>query len=260
MKPGHSDYSGILQNSKLAKAHPELPDHSFLLKSKTTYVFKLRERLSRLADHGIYGMATAKSSIGRLDVLARLIVDGMDTYEKFVPEALKNSSGEMYLEITPITFDVRVKAGICLTQLRLFYGNPRNVELKGDELFKTILQGPGVKDGSLSVNLENEVWGGLPTAAFCAKGVESQEHAVPLWTLGGRRSDPCKYWRFKRSEEKRLKIEKDQFYILRSKEKIAVPRGIAIYCRASDETIGEMRIHYAGFVLTCPPETSPLKM
>ena len=27
-----------------------------------------------------------------------------------------------------------------------------------------------------------------------------------------------------------------------------MPAGIAIYCRASDETIGEMRIHYAGFV------------
>ena len=27
-----------------------------------------------------------------------------------------------------------------------------------------------------------------------------------------------------------------------------MPEGIAIYCRAIDETIGEMRIHYAGFV------------
>ena len=27
-----------------------------------------------------------------------------------------------------------------------------------------------------------------------------------------------------------------------------VPKGVAIYCKASDETIGEMRIHYAGFV------------
>ena len=27
-----------------------------------------------------------------------------------------------------------------------------------------------------------------------------------------------------------------------------MPEGVAIYCRASDETIGEMRIHYAGFV------------
>jgi dCTP deaminase len=29
---------------------------------------------------------------------------------------------------------------------------------------------------------------------------------------------------------------------------MAVPKGIAVYCRAIDETIGEMRIHYAGFV------------
>ena len=49
-------------------------------------------------------------------------------------------------------------------------------------------------------------------------------------------------------EFKRLYIESDNFYILRSKEKICVPGGVAIYCRASDETIGEMRIHYAGFV------------
>ncbi len=46
----------------------------------------------------------------------------------------------------------------------------------------------------------------------------------------------------------RLKIEATKFYILRSKEKISLPEGIAIYCRAIDETIGEMRIHYAGFV------------
>ncbi len=34
---------------------------------------------------------------------------------------------------------------------------------------------------------------------------------------------------------------------LRSKEKIALTKGIAVYCRAIDETLGEMRIHYAGF-------------
>ena len=70
----------------------------------------------------------------------------------------------------------------------------------------------------------------------------------PLYTGKDGKSDPCKYWRFWESSDNRLRIEKEQFYILRSKEKIAVPPGIAIYCRASDETIGEMRIHYAGFV------------
>jgi dCTP deaminase len=40
----------------------------------------------------------------------------------------------------------------------------------------------------------------------------------------------------------------NSFYILRSKEKIILPPGVCVYCRAIDETIGEMRIHYAGFV------------
>jgi len=49
-------------------------------------------------------------------------------------------------------------------------------------------------------------------------------------------------------KSRRLLIRPDIFYILRSKERLFVPKGIAIYCRASDESMGEMRIHYAGFV------------
>lgn len=250
VKPGRSDYHQQLQDPAVArKLHPEPGDGTYILRSKRTYVFKLRERLTaRLAEGGVYGQATAKSSIGRVDVLCRLIVDGMDTYEKFEPEGLKNSSGDMYLEITPITFDVRVRAGVYLTQLRFFYGRPDDVQMKGHELFNTVLRGPGARDGSLTVDLENEAWGGVPVAAFCANGKASSVDPVPLWVDNGKRCDPCRYWRFRESKAGRLKVEKDQFYILRSKETIAVPPGIAIYCRAIDETIGEMRIHYAGFV------------
>ncbi|GAI02478.1 unnamed protein product [marine sediment metagenome] len=46
---------------------------------------------------------------------------------------------------------------------------------------------------------------------------------------------------------KRLHIEKERFYIIRSKERLSVPEGIAVYAKAMDETIGEMRVHYAGF-------------
>ncbi|MFZ0957782.1 MAG: 2'-deoxycytidine 5'-triphosphate deaminase [Candidatus Sulfotelmatobacter sp.] len=249
VKPtGQFDYDHLLRDSKLAEKLKQLPDGTFLLKAKATYVFKLRERLSRLVDSSIHGQATAKSSVGRVDVLARLIVDGMDSYESFEPDRLKGASGNMYLEITPITFSVLVKPGMPLTQLRLFYGRPHDVEVRSRELFKTVLEGPGARDGSLAIDLENEVWGGLKVAAFCANGEASTNQAVPLWVEQGKKSDPCKYWRFQESIAGRLKIEKEQFYILRSKEKIAVPPGIAVYCRASDETIGEMRIHYAGFV------------
>lgn len=84
-------------------------DGSFTLSRRNTYVFKLQQRFNpKIAEAKIYGQATAKSSIGRLDVLARLIVDRMDRYECFDPEHLKKSSGNLYVEITPITFHVKV--------------------------------------------------------------------------------------------------------------------------------------------------------
>ena len=65
---------------------------------------------------------------------------------------------------------------------------------------------------------------------------------------GDNKPDPCAYWRLSESTNGRLIIKNERFYLLRSRELISVPAGIAVYCRASDETIGEMRIHYAGIV------------
>jgi len=121
--------------------------------------------------------------------------------------------------------------------------------MKSDELFKTVLHGPGASDGSLSVDLANEPIRGVPVAAFQARDPAASDDAIPLWDEEkGKKPDPCRYWKFVRVDAtRRLTIEKDKFYLLRSKERISVPPRIAIYCRASDETIGEMRIHYAGF-------------
>lgn len=245
-------YGEITGNKSLCKRLRPSAEGEYVLKAKKTYVFRLKEVLDakRLANLGIYGGATAKSSVGRVDVLARLIVDGMDTFEGFDPKKLRNGNGSMYLEITPITFFVKVKAGIPLSQLRLFYGKPSEVRMRGDKVFLTTLRESATQDGSLSVDLSNDKVGGLPVAAFCAIK-NSARDPIPLWDNpnDGSKPKPWNYWQFKSVNNTRhLKIEKNDFYILRSKEKMALPPSIAIYCRASDETIGEMRIHYAGFV------------
>jgi len=251
VKPaGGQTYHWFLNRKELSEKLSPKQDGSFLLPAKGTYIFKLQERLeSKLGRIGVFGHATAKSSVGRVDVLVRLIVNGMDTYECFNPEALTNQAGDMYLEITPITFPVRVRQGISLSQLRLFYGDPRQVEFHGNILYRTIFRDAGKDDGSLTVDLENTNIGGLFASAFCADSVTpiDMADAIPLWEVDTK-PDPCKHWSLKESVDGRLTIETERFYILRSKENISVPPGIAIYCRASDETIGEMRIHYAGFV------------
>jgi dCTP deaminase len=249
VKPGGDDrYSVTLRNPLLAEKMDVPADGIFTLDIQKTYVFKLADRLDPVfAKIGIHGQATAKSSVGRVDVLARLIVDGMDQYERFDSRSLQSQSGDMYLELTPFTFRVKVKAGICLSQLRLFYGDPKNVEMSGDAICHTVFKEATALDASLSVDLENTKIGGLEVAAFCAERDKSDE-PICLWKADVL-ADPCKNWKFIKSDgNKRLKIENDRFYILRSKERIRVPAGIAINCKASDETIGEMRIHYAGFV------------
>jgi len=249
VKPGGDKrFSALLKNKDLAEKLPASPEGFFVLGSKETYVFEVAERLdSAFAEIGIYGQATAKSSVGRMDVLARLIVDGMDKYENFDAPNLKGQSGQMYLEITPFTFPVAVQVGKPLSQLRLFYGRPKDVEISSPEIFRTVFRDSANCDGSLSVDLENTLIGGLETAAFRAT-VGASCAPIKLWESGSL-PNPCESWKFvKTGKDRRLRIENDQFYILRSKEKIRVPAGVAIYCRASDETIGEMRIHYAGFV------------
>ena len=42
-------------------------------------------------------------------------------------------------------------------------------------------------------------------------------------------------------------IEKDKFYILRSKEKIRIPNNLAGEMIPYDTSIGDFRVHYAGF-------------
>jgi len=185
-------YTSVLGNAELAQRHEPQADGSYCLRAKQTYVFKLSERLhKRLAEGGIYGQATAKSSVGRVDVLARLIVDGMETYESFTPEGVARQSGDLYLEVTPITFSVLVRPGTSLSQLRLFYGEPDQAEIRSVWLYRSVFPGQDKREGALAVSLEPTVIGGLETVAFCAEPEGPERAPVPLWEeQSARKPDP----------------------------------------------------------------------
>jgi len=249
VKPFHNiPYGQLVKDTHYAEK--QIPDSNgvFTLKRNMSYVFKLNEALnaSLLYDTPICGQATAKSSIGRVDVIARLIVDGMNEYETFDTSKLNEKEcGDMYIEITPITFNVKVKKGIPLSQLRFFYGDIDDSSMSNMDFINSVLNSNGQNTPILSVDLtdsdENIV-------AFLAK--DNIDEAIQLW--GSKVYDPDKFWEpiaaIEHKGLKSIKIEKNRFYILRSKERISLPNGVSIYCRAMDETIGEMRIHYAGFV------------
>jgi len=251
VKPFGRDYLSNLQKLGIVRPINARSDGNYLLASRKSYLFKIEERITELHHSPIHGTGTAKSSVGRLDVLARLIVDGMDEYEGFVPG--KITGGEMYLEVTPMTFDVLVQPGTALTQLRFFKEAPSESAIRASALAKTVLYDTlEGAEATLSADLTPDLIAGHRVVAFSASHRPSGTAApVPMWKAKSEDvlPNPCDHWKFQFADKNgRLQIKKDAFYIIRSHEKIWLPPGVAVYCRASDETIGEMRIHYAGFV------------
>jgi len=249
---GGDNYFENLQVSGLIEPIQPLENGDYLLDSKQTYLFELNETLYQ-PDTGfsIYGEATAKSSVGRMDVLARLIVDGMDYYEKFDPDKIKRGQQvKMYVEVTPITFDVKVRRGISLNQLRLFNGKPSISLVTGSEICTTIITNESSNlESSLSVDLKPSEGYTSKIVAFRAIPPSDKKIYLPLWECKeSEKPKANQFWDALPPENSgRLVVGKGNFYIMRSRERISVPLGIAVYCKAVDETIGEMRIHYAGF-------------
>jgi hypothetical protein len=102
--------------------------------------------------------------VGRVDVLARLIIEGSADYESFTHDEASKSSGDMYVEITPITFDVLVRPNDSLNQLRLFLRDPNDVQIRNPALFRAVLKNTEKEDGTLAVDLTPVEEGGLRTS------------------------------------------------------------------------------------------------
>ena len=249
IKPnGNKMYSEYLDDNKLAEKL--IPNNGiYQLNKANCYVFKLKETIGDgLIKGNFYGQATPKSSIGRTDVIVRLIIDGMSQYDILNPHEIdKDATGEMFVEIIPISFNVQVKKGTPLTQLRLFYGNIDDAEIKNKKFTSSLLKGCH-SENHLSVDLKNIEFDNEKICAFKAKSNNSKY--VKLWEVD-KTINYLDFWELISSENDTLIIDKDEFYILRSKERMYLPEEIAVYCRAMDETLGEMRIHYAGFVHPC---------
>ena len=209
------------------------------------YIVPLMESLRLPGD--TYAKANPKSSTGRLDIFTRLLCDYGSEFER-APEGYK---GKLYAEVVPRTFSVILREGIRLNQLRLVRGSPPPSDAKLHEL-----------DEQETLVYHEE---GLPKDAHIDEGVR-----ISVNLLGDRESgiigyrakkntpaidldkiayyDPEDFWEAVPARKKNsLILNPDDFYILVSKEKIRIPQDHAAEMVAYDPSVGEFRIHYAGF-------------
>ncbi len=210
-----------------------------ILKKNKTYIVRLNERLA--LNNYIQGHCNPKSSTGRLNIFCRTILDYCDEYEK-IPN---NYSGEMFLEITTRSFDIKVTKGDMLNQMRLTkksnnYLNDkklRNINRKTPLIFsnKNHQIDNGIK---VSVDLSND-------KKICAYVAKSTSEYINFSKINF--YNIKKFWKPLTPHNKTLKIEKNKFYILKSKEKIRIPNNLAGEMIPYDTGIGDFRVHYAGF-------------
>jgi len=231
-------------------------DGKFYLKKAKTYIFQLVESLN-LEGTKISGQATGKSTYGRLDILTRLLSNSSVSFDIIESDY----KGSLWVEVTPITFPIIIEQGISLNQLRLLKGKPGNCRIKEEELHlwgDLILNTNDPKEkeqNNLTLSLDEDPSLRNGICAFNAKKIDDDDenNFIDL-TKDSRKEenkyDPKKYWDSVSvsSKEKYLPIETERFYILRSRERFKLPKSVAIYCQAVTETLGELRIHYAGFV------------
>ncbi len=96
-------------------------DRGGILERGAVYLVPINEKLNLTPT--LAGKANPKSSTGRLDVFTRVITDNCYWFDH-IPVGYK---GEMFLEIVPLSFTVKVKSGQTLNQLRLINTNPSRI-------------------------------------------------------------------------------------------------------------------------------------
>jgi dCTP deaminase len=217
-----------------------------LLEPRVVYIIPLLERLNLPDD--IRGKANPKSTTGRLDIFTRLITECGDEFDR-VP---KGYSGELYVEVSSRTFPIRLKAGMKLNQLRFERGNLDSLgngnlrQLTNQQHLIYDAEGnPGktdIDDGVvITVDLEGDGHSG--TVAYKAKG---SERAIELDRIDY--YDAADFWEaIARPRDGRIVLETGGFYLLASKRRVRVPLDHAAEMVAHDPSMGEFRVHYAGF-------------
>jgi len=218
--------------------------NSAVLEKGCVYVVPLIESLA--LSENIAGLANPKSSTGRLDILTRLITDRTAAFDRVE----RGYHGPLYVEIAPRTFSVVVRTGTRLNQLRFRRGTPTvaSGELRRlhDEQQIVMALGDENKlgeDGMLRVTVDLGGDGGESLIGFRAR---KHTDRIDVERIG--HYDPLDFWEpIHAHRDPRIILDPNDFYILKTRESVGVPPDYAAEMMAYDTTVGEFRVHYAGF-------------
>lgn len=196
--------------------HPIDLSGGYVLEKGCVYIARLQERLS--LPKGLIARANPKSSTGRVDVFVRLLTDQGASFD----DVAEGYDGPLYMEIAPQTFSILVRPGTRLNQLRLKAGEPPKLETR-----------------SVGVDLRAGDNGIVGYRGRRHAGVVNMDH------IDGH--DPRDFWEPLTLRRGELLLDPGEFYILASSDDVEIPVDQAAEMTPIDPSVGEFRVHYAGF-------------
>ena len=207
-----------------------------VLEAGCVYIVKLMERAEFSAR--ISGAANPKSSTGRLDVFTRLITDRGEAFDRV--EA--GYRGPLYAEISPQTFPILVRKGSRLNQLRIRRGSP---QFSDTQLRRLHAEQPLVDS---EPDIENGLGFSIDLKGSGRIGWRAKRHTglIDVDKVGA--LSPYDFWEpVEANSAGHLVLDPDEFYILASRERVAIPLDHAAEMVPFNPLVGEFRVHYAGF-------------
>jgi dCTP deaminase len=211
-----------------------------VLETGCVYIVPLMESLALPDD--VSASANPKSSTGRLDIFTRVMTDKGREFDKIKP----GYHGQLYLEVSPRTFPIVVRAGSRLSQIRFRRGEPLLDEGDLADLHKreTLVasEEPNISGSGIALSIDlRGGQGGLV-------GYRAKHHTGLIDVDLKAAHDILDFWdplHVRGSGE--LVLDPDEFYILASREAVHVPPDYAAEMTPFDPLVGEFRVHYAGF-------------
>ncbi|SFT76012.1 2'-deoxycytidine 5'-triphosphate deaminase [Sedimentitalea nanhaiensis] len=208
-----------------------------VLEKGCVYVVPLMESLT--LPTGMSGAASAKSSIGRLDLLTRIITDRGVEFDR-IPDGY---CGPLYVEICPQSFSVIARTGQMLNQIIFRTGKTviDDDALRAIHDDTPIVSGdPVIADGlGFSVDLR-------PGSGNLV-GYRAKPHTGVIDLAKLNHYDPAEYWEQVHTNSGWIILDPGAFYILVSREAITIPPACAAEMAPYLAMVGEFRVHYAGF-------------
>ncbi len=208
-----------------------------VLETGCVYIVPLMESLKLPAE--LAAAANPKSSTGRLDVFTRVITDRAQEFD-VIPAGYR---GPLYIEVSPRTFPILVRAGSRLTQMRFRRGEAKLADdaLKTLHARERLVDDEARIDNGLTVSIDLTGTDGIV-------GYRAKRYTAVIDVDKRGAYEPLEFWEpIRRHGAPELVLDPDQFYILVSREAVHVPPDYAAEMVPFDPLVGEFRVHYAGF-------------